>query len=125
MWEALLGVYLVNAVLLIVHEIDSAYWKEWRLFGLGGGIDCFLLVHLPLMGIVVYGLALVARASYDGLFYSLLMSLAGIAAFVLHDGFRRRGHKEFDTTISQLILIGTLVASALQGLFTLILLFSA
>ena len=116
MWEALLGVYLVNAVLLIVHEIDSAYWKEWKLFGLGGGIDCFLLAHLPL---------LVARASYGGLFYSMLVSLAGIVCFVLHDSFSRRGHKEFDTTISQLILIGTLVASALQGLFTLILLFSA
>ncbi|MHA1463081.1 MAG: DUF6713 family protein, partial [Candidatus Heimdallarchaeota archaeon] len=24
--------YMVNAVLLILHEIDSAYWKEWELF---------------------------------------------------------------------------------------------
>ena len=29
--------YFVNSVLLIVHEIDSAYWEEWNLFRLPGG----------------------------------------------------------------------------------------
>jgi len=24
--------YLANTALLIAHEIDSAYWKEWELF---------------------------------------------------------------------------------------------
>lgn len=28
----LFWIYLVNAVLLINHEIDSAYWQEWKLF---------------------------------------------------------------------------------------------
>jgi hypothetical protein len=32
MSEALFWLYLTNAVLLINHEIDSAYWKEWELF---------------------------------------------------------------------------------------------
>ena len=30
--------YLANTALLIAHEIDSAYWKEWELFHLPGGI---------------------------------------------------------------------------------------
>ena len=34
MFELLFWLYLVNAVLLITHEIDSAYWKEWELFKL-------------------------------------------------------------------------------------------
>ena len=29
MEDTLFWLYLVNAVILIVHEIDSAYWKEW------------------------------------------------------------------------------------------------
>jgi hypothetical protein len=28
LWQALLWIYILNAVLLIVYEIDSAYWKE-------------------------------------------------------------------------------------------------
>ncbi|MCK4852588.1 MAG: outer membrane lipoprotein-sorting protein, partial [Candidatus Omnitrophica bacterium] len=34
---------LVNSILLINHEIDSAYWNEWKLFKMKGGItgaDC-------------------------------------------------------------------------------------
>ena len=38
MEDILFWVYLANAVLLIVHEIGSAYWKEWDLFRLPGGI---------------------------------------------------------------------------------------
>lgn len=26
--------YLLNAAALITHEIDSAYWREWELFGI-------------------------------------------------------------------------------------------
>jgi len=33
----LFWIYLTNSVLLINQEIDSAYWKEWKLFGLPGG----------------------------------------------------------------------------------------
>jgi hypothetical protein len=43
MFELLLWLYLVNAVLLINHEIDSAYWKEWELFKLPGSISGFLI----------------------------------------------------------------------------------
>ncbi|MBI5544641.1 MAG: hypothetical protein HY901_12180 [Deltaproteobacteria bacterium] len=31
MWDALLIAYLANATMLVVHEIDSAFWKEWEL----------------------------------------------------------------------------------------------
>jgi hypothetical protein len=33
---------LLNLALLITHEIDSAFWKEWNLFGLPGGVQEFL-----------------------------------------------------------------------------------
>jgi hypothetical protein len=43
----------VSAVTLIVHEIGSAYWKEWDLFCLRGGAASFLLLHLPLLFLVM------------------------------------------------------------------------
>lgn len=39
--DLLLWLYLTNAVLLINHEIDSAYWKEWDLFRFPGGLRVF------------------------------------------------------------------------------------
>jgi hypothetical protein len=34
MAEALFWICLVDAILLINHEIDSAFWQEWKLFEL-------------------------------------------------------------------------------------------
>ena len=36
LWNALFWTYLADLTLLVVHEIDSAYWKEWELFHLPG-----------------------------------------------------------------------------------------
>ncbi|MFA9496698.1 MAG: DUF6713 family protein, partial [Candidatus Bathyarchaeota archaeon] len=56
MYKLLTLIYLINATLLIVHEIDSAYWEEWKLFGLPGGLQGFLLIHIPLIALILYGL---------------------------------------------------------------------
>lgn len=53
MSELLFWLYLTNSVLLIVHEMDSVYWKEWDLFGLGGGVSGFLVLHFPLLFLVL------------------------------------------------------------------------
>ncbi len=29
--------YVLNATLLLVHELDSAFWREWDVLGLPGG----------------------------------------------------------------------------------------
>ena len=55
-------VYLTNAVLLIVNEINSAYWKEWELFRLLGSISFFLLINLPLVALILHGLTRYPRA---------------------------------------------------------------
>ena len=114
MAEFLFWLYLSNSILLINHEIDSAYWKEWELFKLPGGITGFLLIHFPLLFIVLYGLVLVARHSFLGLIISLILCLSGIFAFSIHTYFLKKGRNEFDKPISKLILIATLIVSIVQ-----------
>lgn len=118
MWEALFWIYLVNAVLLINHEIDSAYWQEWELFHLPGGISGFLLVHFPLLFVVLFGLVLVFQQSPAGLIFSLLLSLGGLFAFGIHTYYLRKGRDEFKSPMSQFILVATLVVSLLQAAVT-------
>ena len=118
--EILLWIYLVNALLLINHEIDSAYWQEWNLFRLPGGITLFLVLHFPMLFFVLYGLILVSRNAYSGLIISLLLSFAGLFAFVIHMVFLKKGHKEFRQPISLFILFATLTASMIQAIVTII-----
>lgn len=119
MLEALFWIYLLNAVVLIVHEIDSAYWKEWELFRLPGGVNGFLLLHFPLLTLVLYGLVLVREGSRAGLIFSVALAGGGIFAFGIHSWFIRKGREEFTSAISRLILYLTLVLSLVQAALTL------
>ena len=119
MHEFLFWLYLLNLVLLILHEMDSAYWKEWVLFGLPGDIGGFLLTHFPLWGIGLYGLVLIDRETLAGLILSLVVSLAGIFAFVIHTYFLHQGRSEFNAPVSKLILWATLILSVAQVMVTL------
>jgi hypothetical protein len=112
--QILFWLYLINTVLLILHEMDSAYWKEWELFRLPGGITGFLLLHFPLYIVSLYGLVLVYNAQLAGFILSLVIAAAGIFAFCIHTYFLRLGREEFDTAISKLILAALLGISILQ-----------
>ena len=122
MSEFLFWIYLVNSVLLINHEIDSAYWKEWDLFGLPGGIAGFLILHLPLLFLILYGLVLVSQQSFAGLIFSLALAIGGIFAFSIHMSFIKKGRNEFRAPISLSILIATLAVSLVQAGLTIYLL---
>lgn len=119
MKKALFWLYLINAILLVTHEIDSAYWHEWELLGLPGDISGFLLLHLPLLFLLFYGLILVYEQTHSGLIFSLLLSLAGIFAFVVHVYFLSLGRSEFNLPISLAILITAFIVSLIQSGLTI------
>ena len=114
MADFLFWLYLSNCVLLINHEIDSAYWKEWELFKLPGGITGFLLIHFPLLFFVLLGLLFVSKHSLSGMIFSLILSFSGIFAFSIHTFFLKKGHNQFDKPISKFILVAILIVSLIQ-----------
>ncbi|MGD8353894.1 MAG: hypothetical protein PVJ01_06975 [Pseudomonadota bacterium] len=116
--DFLFYIYLINAVVLINHEIDSAYWKEWELFRLPGQITGFLLLHFPMLVFVLYGLVLVREGSRAGLWCSLILAGCGIFAWSVHTWFIKRGREEFTTWISRFILQCTVLLSLMQAVIT-------
>ena len=109
MADVVFWLYSANATLLIVHEIESAYREEWKLFRLPGGISFFLAVHVPLVLLILYGLVQVEQAS-----------LAGIFAFSIHTFFNYKGHPEFKTPISIIVLAAILPVSVAQLVTTIL-----
>lgn len=119
MFDVLFWIYLLNAILLINHEIDSAYWKEWELFKLPGGITSFIILHFPILFIILYGLVLTFNQSFGGLIFSLILSVGGIFAFSIHTYFLKKGRDEFKLPISLFLLRATLVVSIVQAAMTI------
>lgn len=112
-WSARL--YLLNAALLMTHEIDSAYWQEWNLFGIPGGIQVFLVLNFVLVLLVLFGLQQLLQGKRAGYIFSLLLAAAGVFAFSIHSFFLLMGHPEFRLPISLVILGVTLLVSLIQG----------
>ena len=122
MSDLLFWLYLTNAVVLICHEIDSAYWREWEMFNLPGGEGFYVFLHFPIVFVVLYGLVLVREEATAGLVISLLLAASGIFAFSIHMLFISRGRHEFKTAMSLFILLATLFASVAQAVVSVMLL---
>jgi hypothetical protein len=119
MWDALFWLYLVNAIFLINHEIDSGYQKEWEIMGLPGGATGFLALHFAILFPFLWGLVLVYKERTAGLILSAILSAAGIFALAVHTYFIRKGKPGFTAPISQFILWGGAIVSLAQGIVTL------
>ena len=111
----LVPLYLVNATVLLVHQIDAAYWHEWELFGMRGGIQLNLLLNVPLVMLMLYGMQRVARRDAAGDRFSWLLAAAGFVAVVIHSYFLWQGDVAFRVPVSLGLLASTLLLSLAQA----------
>ena len=107
-------IYAINFGLLFTHEIDSAYWQEWNLFNIPGGIQFFLLTNLILFIIAIYGYSQLLNQKQSGYWFSLLLAGSGIFAFSIHTYFILMGHPEFTVVGSEILLVIILLVSLTQ-----------
>ena len=112
--------YITNLALLVTHEIDSAYWHEWKLFNLPGGIDLFLILNFLLIIIFLFGLPRIMEWKKYADYFYFLLAFSGIFAFIIHSYFIFTGHPEFNTMVSWAILILTFILSVVQLIVLLI-----
>ncbi len=107
--------YIANFALLIAHEIDSAYWHEWDLFGLPGGIQLFVALHVVLGALGLLGLRWLLVGARSGQVVSLVLAAAGVFAFAAHAYFISAGRPEFTLPVSVALLAAILCVSLAQG----------
>ena len=108
--------YALNFGLLFTHEIDSAYWQEWILFGIPGGVQFFLLVNLVLFIVAIFGYTQLLKLKQSGYWFSLMLSAAGVFAFTIHTYFILSGHSEFTLPGSELLLGIIMLVSLAQAI---------
>jgi len=113
--SAVRWLYLLNASVLITHEIDSAYWHEWKLFGMPGGIQLFLVLNLFLVLMVLYGLQALALDRVAGIVVSWVLVAGGLFAALVHGYFILSGDVAFRLPVSVFLLAATCVFSVVQA----------
>ena len=95
--------YTINATLIILHEIESGYEREWEILKLPGGITGFLLLHLPILLLFFYGLLEIDRLTNIGLIIGAITGFGGLIPFLVHKKVVKR-KDEFNLLISSIII---------------------
>ena len=109
------NLYLLNLSLLSTHEIDSAFWKDWDLFGLPSGIQLFLLLNFALVILFLHGYRRVVQKQAGWEVFSWLSIAAGFIAAGLHGYFLAAGYPQFRLAASLIVLAAFAVTSVIQA----------
>jgi len=110
-----INLYFLNFALLFTHEIDSAFWKEWELFGIPGGIQVFLVLNFLLLLVALIGFRQVLQEGRYGNMFSLFLAASGAFAFSIHSYHILNGRSEFTLPVSMTLLFLILIVSLVQG----------
>ncbi|HPD55954.1 MAG TPA: hypothetical protein P5294_05025 [Smithellaceae bacterium] len=108
--------YIINATLLLLHEIESAYEREWEILKIPGRITFFLILHIPIILILFYGLLEIEKQSQIGLWLGIITGIGGMIPFLVHKIFVKR-KESFNLLISNIIIF----ANVATGVVTFIL----
>ncbi|QKW56142.1 DUF6713 family protein [Stenotrophomonas sp. NA06056] len=102
--------YLATMVSLLLHQIDAAFWQEWRMFQVPGGIQGFLVFNLLAIGVLLHGYRQVVLGLASARRYAQLCGGLGIGTALIHTGFAAAGRDEFHLPLSLLTLLACLVS---------------
>lgn len=101
--NAITSIYIINATLLLLHEIESAYEKEWEIIKLPGKITGFLLLHIPIIIFILYGLIKIENNTSIGMIIGIILGISGGIPFIVHKLIIKTPD-QFNQPISNLIL---------------------
>ena len=105
MKDAMARSYFWTMLCLILHQIDAAYWREWEMFYLPGGVQGFLVFNLAAIAVVLAGYRQVLLALPRARLYAGICGALGLATFVIHAGFALAGLEQFHLPLSMAIIV--------------------
>jgi hypothetical protein len=112
-------IYVIYATLLFLHEMESAYVKEWEIFKLPGTINGFVVLHIPILLVLFWGAIQIEQKTTTGAIIGVIAGIGGLLPFVVHKLLvKKKGY--FESTTSNVIIylnvlsgIGTAVLAVL------------
>ncbi len=106
--------YVANLALLTTHQADAAYWHEWDVFGVPGGLPFFLLFNLGAVALLGAGLVRIAEGAPSSRGFAILGGAVGLFTCALHAVFLGLDRTAFWTPESLGLLLAVLLTSIAQ-----------
>lgn len=106
--------YFLTMCLLILHQIDAAFWREWEMFYLPGGIQGYLVFNGLIIPVVLLGYKHVVQSSDKAVVFATACASLGVLTFLIHSGFALAGFEQFHLPLSMAIVLLCLLTSLWQ-----------
>jgi len=102
--------YILNSCLIIVHEIESGYEREWEILHLPFRLKGFLIIHIPIIIIILIGVLEIYKFTFIGITIGYIISIGGTLPLVIHKFlFNKENH--FNSKISNFIIYSNFLIS--------------
>ena len=108
------GLYVTNLALLATHQADAAYWHEWDVFGVPGGLPFFLLFTVAAVALLATGLVRVVEGAPSAQGFVGLCGGVGLFTCALHTVFLGLDRTAFWTRESLGLLFAVFLTSIAQ-----------
>lgn len=111
-------VYAVHIALLSTHQVDAAFFHEWEVFALPGGLPFFLAFNWVAMLLLAFGLIEVVQKSSFWRLAARLCAATGALTVGIHAVFLSLVPHAFSTAPSLLVFAAIAAASVVQTALT-------
>ncbi len=109
---------VLNLAFLAGHQIDAAYWHEWEMFRLPGGIQFYNIFNIIFFIILIGCLVPTIESRKIGRYCSLAIALSSGLVLPIHSGFAIAGFTQFNLPVSIFLIVATFVISLFQIVLT-------
>ena len=100
--------YILNSCLIIVHEIESGYEREWEILNLPFKLKGFLIIHILI--IILIGVLEIYKFTLLGKIIGYIISIGGTLPLIIHKFlFNKENH--FNSKISNFIIYSNFLIS--------------
>ncbi|MBU6152986.1 MAG: hypothetical protein KGP28_01680 [Bdellovibrionales bacterium] len=106
--------YAINLALLLTHQVDAAYQREWEMMRVPGGIEFFLIFNLAISMPLILAYRSVIDNTKRARSAELILGSIGLLTVGIHMVYLFQGRKEFTQGSSLLILLAIFFTSILQ-----------
>lgn len=110
---------LLNIALLIGHQADAAYWHEWEMFAMPGGIQVFNVFNVVAFMLLLGCFSLLVQRRPGGFAGSLVIVIGSGIVLPIHAGFALFGYEQFQLPVSIALIVGCFLVSLAQLVCTL------
>ena len=108
----LILIYIANAIALLLHEIESAHAEEWKILKLPGRLPGFLIMHIPVIAVLLWGAVELGRGTRTGAIIAAVAGAGGLLPLFVHKILARRPGYFESPASNALIFVNALAGAA-------------